>query len=201
MNEIDLEWNAKDEVDNLSKKVYGQFIRSFLRQPRQVGSVIPSSRHLSARMTNAVAWHEVSAVAELGSGTGAITRVLKRHTTENMHVLLFEMDEAMRSQLKQDYPDFQVHANAGQLTDVLSRAGLNALDCIISGLPFFNFPPALRMKLLDQVHQALRPGGQFIAFQYSLQMKKLLSEKFILEQIGFVPLNFPPAFVYVCRKK
>jgi len=50
------------------------------------------------------------------------------------------------------------------------------------------------------VYHSLKPGGLFIAFQYSQQMKKLLGEHFSIEKIEFVPLNIPPAFVYVCRK-
>ena len=78
---------------------------------------------------------------------------------------------------------------------------IDRLDCILSGLPFFNFPQEVRDQLVDQVYRALRPGGVFIAFQYSRQMKRQLGELFEIEQIAFVPLNLPPAFVYVCRKR
>jgi len=83
----------------------------------------------------------------------------------------------------------------------MKQQHIEQLDCIFSGLPFFNFESELRKTLVAQIVQALKPGGLFIAFQYSLQMKKILSEHFIIETIPFVPLNIPPAFVYVCRKK
>jgi phospholipid N-methyltransferase len=111
------------------------------------------------------------------------------------------MDDKMRNNLNAGFPKFSIYPNACLLTSVMKREHIGHLDCIISGLPFFNFNKELRETLLEQIAAALKPGGYFIAFQYSLQMKKRLSESFIIERIGFVPLNFPPAFVYVCRKK
>jgi phospholipid N-methyltransferase len=58
----------------------------------------------------------------------------------------------------------------------------------------------VRDQLLDQIALSLRPGGWLIAFQYSQQMRKHLERRFELEHVHFVPLNVPPAFVYVCRK-
>ena len=78
---------------------------------------------------------------------------------------------------------------------------IEQIDCILSGLPFFNFSQLIRDKLIEQIIMSLKPGGLFIAFQYSQQMKKQLSQHFDIEEILFVPMNVPPAFVYICRKK
>ncbi|MHA6528816.1 class I SAM-dependent methyltransferase [Paenibacillus sp. BAC0078] len=177
------------------------FLRSFVKNPKNVGSIIPSSRFLANAMVKQAIWQESTAVAELGAGTGAITRYIQTNANENTKVLLFEMDQTMRSNLQNEYPNFTCHPNAAALVDAMKKEGLNQLDYIFSGLPFFNFERSLRDTLIEQIHQALKPGGLFIAFQYSLQMKKQLSEKFIIEKIEFVPLNIPSAFVYVCRKK
>ncbi len=191
----------KARVIKVSKHDYVQFLQSFIRQPRQVGSVLPSSRFLAGKMVENVAWNQVHAVAELGAGTGAITRMIHKKITNNTKVLLFEMDASMRQQLQSSYPAFTCHADARCIVQTMKRHNIEQLDCVISGLPFFNFSPELRQALLNQVLQALKPGGRFIAFQYSLQMKATLSSHFRLEHIHFVPCNFPPAFVYTCVKK
>ncbi|KOY16145.1 class I SAM-dependent methyltransferase [Paenibacillus xylanivorans] len=177
------------------------FLRSFVKSPKNVGSIIPSSRFLANAMVKQAIWQGNMAVAELGAGTGAITRYIQKNGHENTKVLLFEMDQRMRSNLRIKYPNFTSHPNAAALLNTMKNEGIDALDYIFSGLPFFNFERTLRDTLIEQIHQALKPGGQFIAFQYSLQMKKQLSEKFIIEKIVFVPLNIPFAYVYVCRKK
>ncbi|MFC0214984.1 class I SAM-dependent methyltransferase [Paenibacillus chartarius] len=177
------------------------FMQKFLSNPLQVGSIIPSSRFLGQKMAGAVPWRETRTVVELGAGTGAITKHLLAQMHEDCRVWLFEKDNLMRKRLEEQFSGFTCHSHAESLTLVIRQSGFEHVDCIVSGLPFFNFPPALRETILSQVYQALKPGGRFIAFQYSLQMKPKLAERFELEQLAFVPLNFPPAFVYICRKK
>ncbi len=166
------------------------FLRKFMGSPKEIGSVIPSSRYLSGSMVRAVPWHSVRKVAELGAGTGVITEAIARHAAPDARVYVFEKDSGMRRKLRMDYPEFIHAANAVHLDLILGSDGQSQgqLDCILSGLPFYNFP------------QAFRNSWLFVAFQYSLQMKKQLSKHFVIEQIKFVPLNFPPAFVYICRK-
>ncbi|MCG7381736.1 methyltransferase domain-containing protein [Paenibacillus sp. ACRRY] len=177
------------------------FFKSFMSSPKNVGSIIPSSRFLANKMVDQISWTDTTAVAELGAGTGPITQYIYQRANEKTKVLLFEMNPTMRDKLSKKFPDFTCHPDASTLVDSMKAEGLQHLDCVFSGLPFFNFERTLRDTLIDQIYQALKPEGLFIAFQYSLQMKKQLSDNFIIEKIEFVPLNIPPAFVYICRKK
>ncbi|WP_239618731.1 class I SAM-dependent methyltransferase [Cohnella mopanensis] len=177
------------------------FLRKFLSNPKQIGSVIPSSKFLADSMVAPIAWHSVQAVAELGSGTGAITKAIFRNALPGTKVYLFEKDLKMRKRLMRNYPDFNCAANAVNLSRILDQGNVPKLDCILSCLPFYNFPQPLRDTLMSQIIASLKPGGLFVAFQYSMQMKKQMSDWFRIERIKFVPLNFPPAFVYVCRKE
>ncbi|QJD88139.1 class I SAM-dependent methyltransferase [Cohnella herbarum] len=176
------------------------FFNKFMKKPNQIGSVVPSSRFLAESMVGSIPWHNVKAVAELGAGTGAITRAISRRAGPDTRVYLFEKDSKMRKQLKSEYPDYTCAANVTNMLRILEQEGESQLDCIVSGLPFYNFPQHLRDKLMEQIIGALKPDGLFVAFQYSLQMRKQMSKLFEIEKIKFVPLNFPSAFVYVCRK-
>lgn len=176
------------------------FIQKFVRKPKQIGSVIPSSRFLADSMVSFIPWHRMQAVAELGAGTGAITQAIARSICPGTRVYLFEKDSRMRKQLIQEYPAFRCAANVTNMLRILEGDGESQLDCIVSGLPFYNFPQDVRDLLMEQILGALKPDGLFVAFQYSLQMRKQMSRRFSIEKIKFVPLNFPPAFIYVCRK-
>lgn len=179
------------------------FLYKFARSPKQIGSVTPSSGFLGRTMTEPVNWGQIRAVAELGAGTGAITRHIASARRPDTRVVLFEKDPSLRSELRRRYPQFGCHADACGMDLALRREGIGPgqLDCVLSGLPFFNFPQRLRDVLLDQIVAALKPDGLFVAFQYSRQMKKQLDRQFVLDRVAFVPLNVPPAFVYVCRKR
>lgn len=188
-----------DDMMEMSRSLL--FLRKFFHKPKQIGSIWPSSPFLARKMVEQVPWEHIHSVAELGSGTGAITAFIQSHAAKSSKVFLFEKDEMMKNMLQKEYPDFICHTNALTLSRTIAEEGLSGLDCVISGLPFFNFPKEIRAALIQQVLEALKPGGYFIAFQYSLQMRKELSDAFRIEKVVFVPFNIPPAFVYVCRKR
>jgi phospholipid N-methyltransferase len=177
------------------------FLYKFTLAPKQIGSVTPSSAFLAKKMIEPVPWSRMKAVAELGAGTGAITKYIDQAKTKRTKVVLFEKDPQLCNDLISRYPDFPCHSDACHLDSALLSEGIGQLDCILSGLPFFNFPQQLRDRLMDQIEASLKPGGLFIAFQYSQQMRKQLEGRFHIERIHFVPINVPPAFVYVCRKR
>lgn len=177
------------------------FLQGFLRNPKRVGSLLPSSKFLARKIVQCARWNEVKTIAELGPGTGAITRLMKAELPKSASVFLFERDPKMRSNLKKTYPEFMFHSNASYLLKRINQEHIHQLDSIICGLPFFNFSREMRQNILSQIHTALRPGGTLVLYQYSLHMKKQLADLFDIEKIQFVPFSFPPVFVYVCRKK
>ncbi|SDC91838.1 Phospholipid N-methyltransferase [Paenibacillus sp. UNCCL117] len=177
------------------------FLQKFIQSPKQIGSVIPSSKFLANRMIQLVDTRATTNIAELGSGTGAITRYFPQITTRRSRVFLFEKDAELRNSLMKKYPHYHHCAEATEMVAAIRDKGVEQLDCIISGLPYFNFSQSVRDKLLEQIVLSLKPNGQFIAFQYSLQMKEQLSQYFDIEAIHFELMNVPPAFVYACRKR
>ncbi|PWK15962.1 class I SAM-dependent methyltransferase [Tumebacillus permanentifrigoris] len=177
------------------------FLAKFLESPKSVGSVTPSSRFLTDKMLQPIDWTKARAVAELGSGTGVFTRGIERMMRYDCQAVLFEQDPEMRRRLAVEFPNMLCRRDACELMKDVAALGLGSLDAVVSGLPFANFEQGLRDQILDAVVQALKPGGVFVTFQYSLQMRSQLREKFDSVETAWVPLNFPPAFVYICRMR
>ena len=176
------------------------FLNKFLLSPGKIGSITPSSKYLTQKMLSAVPWAQIETLVELGAGTGVFTRYIADHKTASCQVLVIERDFHMRKLLRNTYPMFHFGAKAENLDRLLHQHALSPADCIISGLPFATFPDLLRHKLIATSYRVLKPEGIFIAFQYSLQMRKTLKTYFPQVGINFVPLNIPPAFVYFCKK-
>ncbi|WCK55541.1 methyltransferase domain-containing protein [Aneurinibacillus sp. Ricciae_BoGa-3] len=176
------------------------FLSKFLRSPKHVGSVTPSSHFLARAMVNPIDWSKAENIAELGAGTGIFTRYLHENKQPGCKVVVFERDTNMRERLQSMYPDLHYHDNASEILLAMKSYGIEQFDYILSGLPFTNFPQTLRNQIMQGVEKSLKPGGLFIAFQYSLQMRKQLEERFEQVRLNFVPLNVPPAFVYTCKK-
>lgn len=177
------------------------FLYKFLQSPQSVGSITPSSRFLASAMMNYVDWDNDRKIVELGAGTGIFTKQINELMHSDSEAIIFEKDDAMRQSLQERFPALYYEANARDISMAVSDRGWGHVDCVISGLPFAIFSEQVRKNIMDEVYASLKPGGVFIAFQYSLQMKRLLSSYFEIENISFVALNFPPAFIYFCRKK
>lgn len=180
-----------------------QFFASFLRSPKQVGSITPSSRYLAEAIVRPIEWDKTQILVELGAGTGVFTQLIYQRKRKETCVVIFEKDLKFRQMLRQKFSDFHIRANAAELLKELGNIGIpsGTVDIIISGLPFAIFPQTLREEIINNVYSSLKPGGKFITFQYSLQMKKQLEQRFDQVNISLVPLNIPPAFVYTCVKR
>lgn len=172
----------------------------FMQSPAQVGSITPSSRFLAKKTLEPIEWNTARAIAELGAGTGAFTKHIQTLKHRDCKVAVFEKDQEMRDELNTLYPDLIYFEDALRLSENVKSMGMDSLDAVVSGLPFTLFKEAVREQIIDGVLDSLKNKGVFVAFQYSLQMKKLLLRKFSRVEISFVSLNFPPAFVYVCHK-
>ena len=63
------------------------FLREFLRNPRQLGSIIPSSGFLKRRILAAADLTNASVVVELGPGNGGTTRSILSALPANAKLL------------------------------------------------------------------------------------------------------------------
>lgn len=175
------------------------FIQKFIQSPLQIGSLFPSSVALAEKMTTNLNWENISEAAELGAGTGVITRSIVRNMLPGTKLHVFEKDNEMRNGLQLKFPNVSYYEDACEIIkNIGNRKG--TLDAVFSGLPFTNFNKSLRTKIVEEVYHSLRPGGILVAFQYTTQMKKAFQTCFKEVDISFVPKNFPPAFVYICEK-
>lgn len=179
------------------------FIKQFWKEKKMVGAMAPSSRFLANKMLKNVDFTEARVIVELGPGTGVFTdRILKKMHPESI-LLVFELNDNFYNQLKSRITDERVHIihdSAEKIAFYLDKFQLGKADVVVSSLPLANFPQELRNSILSASHDSLKEVGQYIQFQYSLQSKKQIQKVFNEVSIDFTPLNFPPAFVYTCKK-
>lgn len=131
---------------------------------------------------------------------GVLTDYIALHKKASTHVVIVEKDEQMLETLRTTYPSFHFTSEAPKLDMILEQLGISEVDCIISGLPFANFTPEYWEIIIQAVYRSLKPSGIFMAFQYSLRMKAMLSLWLGKVDFHFVSFNIPPAFVYRCNK-
>lgn len=178
------------------------FARNFLKHPRMLGSVIPSSRFLVNEMLGQVDWDKARVIVEYGPGVGTFTdKILKRLHPDGILVAI-EMNTDFVSYLQRTRTDPRLHVIHGSAADVgsiLQRLGRGKADYIISGIPFSTMPAPVRDGIVRATRDALTPTGAFLVYQYSNGVLPNLKRTFGRVKLGFEPLNVPPARLYYCN--
>ncbi len=173
------------------------FLRSLLQNPRDVGSILPSSPGLSELMAAQVDPRS-PAVLEIGAGTGPVTRALLERGVKPDRLLVVERDPALADYLRQHFPAVRVRcADALHAGRILSDESVEKVRTVVSSLPLRNFSSADRIEIVRAMMGALAPGGQLIQFTYALGCP-IPSKQLGLhaECLGRVWMNLPPAAVW-----
>jgi phosphatidylethanolamine/phosphatidyl-N-methylethanolamine N-methyltransferase len=178
------------------------FFRQWLRSPKSMGSVIPSSRALARAVANQVVWQPGQVVVELGAGTGAISRALTDSGLPPEAMMMIELDRSLFEYLHERFPQMRVvNGDATRLVDILRQQGVGEVGTVISGLPMVNMPLAFQRAIVDQGLAAIAPGGCMLQYSYSpiapIPAKKLGVD---VKLVKFVLRNFPPATVWRYRR-
>ena len=177
------------------------FARNFVRHPRMLGSIIPSSRFLIKQVLEPITWDRAGVIVEYGPGVGNITAEILRHMRSDGHVVAIETNRDFVQYLQRALPDPRLHVVQGSAADVdtiLETLGLGAASYIISGIPFSTMPDALRTAIVRKSRAVLEPGGAFLVYQFSSRVLPDLQCTFEVVKRGFQPLNLLPAHLFVC---
>lgn len=186
------------------------FLGRFLRSPRTIGAIAPSSRALAAAMVRPLRGGHAGRVVELGPGTGAFTAALVTCLTGSSRLLAIDREAEFVERLSRRWPqaDF-VCASAADLPSLAAERHFLPIDHIVSGLPFASLPGTVTREILDGILRSLRAQGTFTTFQYvhaySLPPAMAFRRE-INERMGGSPTrelviwNIPPAYVLTWEK-
>ena len=181
------------------------FLKEFFKERKTVGAIRPSSKSLGNKMLKNVDFKSSDTIVEFGPGTGVFTRRIIKKMNPNAKLYVFEFHEPFFKKLHKEFkenPNVQIiYDSAENLMKYLEADKKQHADVIISSLPLTNFDQSLKAKILEAAETALKPNGNYIQFQYSLNARRLLVKTFDSVSIQFTANNLPPAFVYTCKKK
>lgn len=180
------------------------FLRGFLKRPREVGSIIPSSRFLERRLVRLAAVETARTVVELGPGTGGTTRALLRAMPPDSQLLVIEINPRFASLIRATIDDPRLHVHIGDaadLTAALAERGLAAPDVVCSGIPFSTLPHQTGLAIVRAIETALAPGGRFVAYQVRDAVETLGRQVFGPARVQTEPLNVPPMRVFQWTKR
>lgn len=174
-----------------------QFALNFLRHPAQNASVVPSSSRASKAMLNGIDFSAVSAVVELGPGTGVFTREIVKRCGPDTKILLIEIEESYIEPLQAEFGGKAIieRASAQSLDMLVRKHNITKVDLIVSGLPF-SLSGDIKKKLFESIKTHTNSGAIFRFFTYNPPLMKRAYKELPIRNISFVARNFPPLWVY-----
>ncbi len=179
------------------------FFQAFVKSPRVVAAVVPSSAFLKRRTVEAAGLPRAGVVVELGAGTGGTTLSLLDAMAEGSRLIAIERtaDFVPGLQAIADERFEIVHGCASSIGEQLASRGHEGADAVVSGIPFSTMPPELCREIVEAIHGALKPGGRFVAYQFTDRvahyMRPVMGEPRIQHEI----LNVPPMRVFTWEKQ
>jgi phospholipid N-methyltransferase len=180
------------------------FFKRFLKRPLQIASIVPSSQALVERVASKIDFDQARVIAEYGPGEGVHSRALAQRMRPESHLLLFELDPAFSRDLTRQFAHDRrvsvINANAGTIRPELARRGIAHCDYIVSGIPFSILEIEKKRDLLRQTHDALAPGGAFIIYQVTNELRQYATDFAPESESEYFLQNIPPMFITVFRK-
>lgn len=179
------------------------FARNFFKNPRMLGSVIPSSRYLVHQLLRDVDWDRARVIVELGPGVGTISSEILRHMRPDAVLLAFEINDDFVHHLKQNFHDPRLrvqHRSGAEVNEALRELRLDKADYVIAGIPFSIMSNEDRAAVLRNCHEALAEGGMMLVYQFSARVRADLEKLFRSVRRMFEPRNVLPAHVFKCEK-
>ncbi|MGL4656009.1 MAG: class I SAM-dependent methyltransferase [Sarcina sp.] len=179
------------------------FLVEYIKSPRKVGAVAPSSRFLASKMLDKVDFDNAQCIIEYGPGTGAFTEKLVARAKDSTKIILIEINKEFYHKLNKLYGHKKnvclLNESAENIDDILKRFNIKKVDYVVSGLPFASLPKEVSDKILTKTANIIEDNGEFITFQYSLVKKKLFDKFFEEISTEKTYMNIPPAYVLRCK--
>ena len=179
-----------------------EFIKAFIKNPKEIGAILPSSDLLAEAMVESIDLKDDEYIVEIGAGTGAFTKKLLEKYPANK-IFILEINSELAKILKQKFPDAQIiEGDATKLQEILPSYVLSKVSAVVSGIPFRSLSEKIGQSIIQEVLAVLAPNGKIIQFTYGAD-SSIEAEKFNLLSFKYkqIYLNFPPASVWIYMAK
>lgn len=177
-----------------------EFFKGFLRNPREVGSIIPSSRFLTRRVMDCGRVRTARVIVELGPGTGVLTRQMLEVMRPDAKLVAVEISSDFADLLETTIQDSRLHVirgSAAELEKALASIDEPRVDLVVSGIPFSTMGSGEGHRTLQAAKAVLGPGGRFVAYQFRSAVRRLAEPVFGRPETHSGFWNIPPMRIYV----
>lgn len=176
-----------------------EFFRGFVRNPRGVGYVVPSSRALARNLITASELGGARVIVEYGAGTGILTQEILEAMPWDCKLIAMEIDPRFATLLRKRFRDPRLtiyQGSAVELAVALGKIEADCADVVISGIPFSTLSLDLVREILATTRENLRVGGRFSSYQFRSHARALAEPYFGAARVRAALWNLPPMRIY-----
>jgi phosphatidylethanolamine/phosphatidyl-N-methylethanolamine N-methyltransferase len=195
----------KQAADALEARSLGQdianaglFFRRWMKNPLQMGSIVPSSPSLCRRVARHAHVQPDEALIELGAGTGVITQALLHSGLAPERLFVIEIVRDMADHLRAELPNGTnvIEGDARRLPALIPAEWHGKIGTVVVGIPLVLLPFAEQRRFVDAI-EAVAPGRGFILYSYCITSPLPWKRHgLVAKREAWTPLNFPPASVW-----
>lgn len=176
------------------------FLKRWVKNPLQLGSIVPSSKALSSFIAQNTLMKEGDYVIEIGGGTGAISRGLLHSGIPANRLIVIELDPELAEFLRKSLPAgvHVIQGNAEELHKIVPHDAIGHVSTIISCLPMKIIPDQVQKNIIEACFKTMGTDGHIIQYTYDVVKSPIESEKVKVQnsRLGFILRNLPPAVVW-----
>lgn len=178
---------------------WGIFFKGFVKHPRMVGSIIPSSDVLIAKMLGPVDWAHCKLFVEYGPGVGTFCRPILDRMAPDARLIAIDTNPDFVRYLRHAIVDPRfaaVSGSAAEVETIIADHGHEAADYVLSGIPFSTLPDGVGEAVASATHRVLRPGGAFLVYQVTTAVRDVIAPHFARIDHAMEWWNIPPEQLY-----
>ena len=173
------------------------FLSELVRNPRQMGTVWPSSPGLAEAMARWLPRASDQLVLELGPGTGNVTHMLLAAGLPEERLVTVEKSPRLAGFMREQFP--KAHVIAGDALELDRLLAGMKFGAVFSSLPLKVFSAEQVERISEAIHNVLLPDALWVQYSYQLINGHSPASTFHAVNSRIVWTNLPPAKVSVYR--
>ncbi len=182
--------SLKNSNEQEYKMKHGSFLIEGIKRFREVGTLVESTKFVGKAMAEEIKGSKT--VVEFGAGTGPVTKEILKYLPEDGRLISFEINENLCKYLRL-IEDPRLKVVCDDVRNINEYC--DEYQCIVSGLPLAVFEEQQRQQIFD----IIRKADIYVQLQYTPLLRKRFRKHFSDVRVKYVPVNIPPAFIYVCN--
>ncbi|NBS70151.1 methyltransferase domain-containing protein [bacterium] len=193
-----------DEKRNMLQEKW-EFFSAFLKNYRQIASVIPTSQRAAKYICEQLVFTRPVVIVEYGPGIGNVSEEIVKRMSPTSRLFLIETNahfvEYLQKKFAQDERVEVIAGKAQEGKEIVRKRKGGEVDAVIASIPFSFLEEKERDEITRDTAEMIKPGGRFLVFNFTSDMRKYLHASFGAVEESWVWMNVPPLRILAAQKK